>query len=315
MSLVKNCIPKFNTTSSIPNRIKDIMFNVIKNPIKIPNYLVEDSRGLYERLNTEYNDKQISSYNNNHHIVEYNNMCYNDIENYYKNYKKVKEYWEDVPFSEKKRIFLDTADLIENKYYDEMLAYTILGQNKTVYEAEVDAICELVDFLRFNVSYAEEILKKQPIQISGNKNISEYNSLNGFVAAITPFNFTAIGANLASIPLLFGNSVLWKPSDSSILSNHLFYEIMKEAGLPKGVLNFCPMSPKLFLDSIIKREDLAGLLFTGSSSVFEYMYSEIGNNIKHYNNFPRIIGETGGKNFHFMDPSYKNEKTLENYLI
>ena len=125
-----------------------------------------------------------------------------------------------------------------------------------------------------------------------------------FVAAITPFNFTAIAGNLSTAPLLFGNCVYWQPSDSSILSNHLFYEIMIEAGLPKGVLNFCPMNPGIFLNRITERKDLGGILFTGSSRVFQEIYYNIGMNIPNYENFPRLIGETGGKNFHFVDNSY-----------
>lgn len=195
-----------------------------------------------------------------------------------------------------------------------MLAYTIVGQNKNIYEAEIDSICELVDFLRFNVYFAETIINNQPINTTGIENISEYNSLNGYIASITPFNFTAIGGNLASAPLLFGNSVLWKPSDNAILSNYLFYEIMLEAGLPKGVLNFCPMEPKIFLNNNMENEDMAGILFTGSSKVFENIFCKMGKNINKFNNFPKIIGESGGKNFHFIHNINLNDNDLDLYL-
>jgi 1-pyrroline-5-carboxylate dehydrogenase len=205
----------------------------------------------------------------------------------------------------KKKIFLRAADLIEHDYYEKMLAYTMVTQNKTVFEAEIDAICELVDFIRFNVFYTEEIMMKQPIQTPEHQNISEYQPLNGFVASITPFNFTAIAGNLATSPLFFGNSVIWKPSEKSMLSNYLFYQILLEAGLPPGVLYFCPMEPKLFCQTITNHSQLGAVLFTGSTSVLEEIFSSVGNNISNFNNFPKIIGESGGKNFHLIDPSYQ----------
>ena len=216
-NLPKNLNPKFFTHSKIPFKVKEIMESVFNKPVYIKNDLNLNNGGtpLY----------QVSSFNNNKHICEYKNLDNFGIVNFIKDYETNKKIWDDTPFSQKKEVFLNAADLIENKYYNKMLAYTILGQNKNIYEAEIDAICELVDFLRFNVYYTEQILNKQPIQTSGIENISEYNSLNGFVASITPFNFTAIGGNLASAPLLFGNSVLWKPSDNAILSNYLFYEM------------------------------------------------------------------------------------------
>ena len=165
---------------------------------------------------------------------------------------------------------------------DQMLAY-VLSQNKTVYEAEIDAINELVDFLRFNSYYYQQLLDKQPLNVDKNiRNTSVYNPLNGFVAAITPFNFTAIGGNLASAPLLFGNSVFWKPSDSSILSNYLFYEILLEANLPDNILNFTPMDPLQFSKTVLNHKDLGAILFTGSSSVFDNIYKTTGANIGKY---------------------------------
>jgi 1-pyrroline-5-carboxylate dehydrogenase len=306
--MISNLAPKLNQYSKISSSVRSIINEVLENPIIIPNYLSS---------NITVN-KQVSSFNNNMHICEYQYNDLNNLNKYLGNYKNNKLIWEKTPFNEKKDIFLKTADLIETKYYDKMIAYTILGQNKTPFEAELDAICELVDFLRFNVYYAEKIMEKQPIQTENIQNISEYNSLNGFITSITPFNFIAIGGNLASAPLLFGNSVLWKPSESAILSNYLFYEIMLEAGLPEGVLNFCPMDANIFMENILGRKDLAGLLFTGSSEVQSDIFKKIYTNIELYNNYPRIIGESGGKNFHFVDPDYNLdnidfivEKTLE----
>jgi len=303
LKAVRNLNPKYKRYSPICSHIQDIIHETLENPVKIPNYM-----GTHDDIIKT----QRSSYNIKKNICEYNLVDNNGINNYFNNYKKSKSQWEKYSFNDKKDIFLKTADLIENKYYDKMLAYTILGQNKTIYEAEIDAICELVDFLRFNVYYAEEIMKKQPIQTRDIMNISEYNSLNGFVASITPFNFTAIGGNLASAPLLFGNSVLWKPSDNAMLSNHLFYEIMIEAGLPEGVLNFCPMEPNMFLQRVTDQPDLSLALFTGSSNVLDKIYYNIGKNISQYNNYPRIVGESGGKNYHFIGPY--NDKVLRNLI-
>ncbi len=309
-NLPKNLMPKFRQGSPMPLRVKEIVKDVLETPIKIPNYLGLDNPIVDI-------EKQISSYNNKKHIALYQNVDTLSLKRYFNNYQESKNYWQDTLYVQRREVFLNAANLLENKYYNEMLAYTIAGQNKNIYEAEIDAICELVDFLRFNVSYADNIMNKQPIQTSEIKNVSEYNSLNGFVAAITPFNFTAIGGNLASAPLLFGNSVIWKPSDNAILSNHLFYKIMLEAGLPQGVLSFCPMNPKKFLSEITIQKDLGAVLFTGSSTVFDNIYENVSKNCYYKNNYPRIIGETGGKNFHFMDTSCENmidyvvEKTIE----
>ena len=304
--LPKNLPPKFIQSSKITHRVREIIEEVMEKPIRIPNYLNFDSPFIDI-------SKQRASFNNKRVIAEYQNVDPVSLTRYFNNYRESKQSWEETPFDQKKDVFLTAADLIENKYYDTMLAYTIAGQNKTIYEAEIDAICELVDFLRFNVAYAEHIISKQPIQTSFIRNVSEYNSLNGFVASITPFNFTAIGGNLASAPLLFGNSVIWKPSTHAILSNHLFYEIMIEAGLPKGVLNFCPMEAEPFFEGVSSRSDLAALLFTGSSTVFDKINKEIYTTIESRSVYPRVVGETGGKNFHFVDESsIENDHSLTN---
>jgi 1-pyrroline-5-carboxylate dehydrogenase len=306
----KNLIPKFRSTSKTPLRVKEIIDDILESPLRIPRYLNFDT----PFLDTQ---RQISAFSNKYHVAEYQPVDKPSLTRYFNNYTDAKKDWENTSFDERKDIFLKAADLISDKYYNTMLAYTMVGQNKNIYEAEIDAVCELVDFLRFNVAYAEYIHEKQPIQVCDTNNISEYNSLNGFVAAITPFNFTAIGGNLASAPLLFGNSVLWKPSPSAILSNHLFYEIMIEAGLPRGVLNFCPMDSREFLDSVVERPDLGAVLFTGSSDVFDQINKRVYKDIEKRVTYPRIIGETGGKNFHFVDESSKSvlndvaQKTIE----
>ena len=224
--------------------------------------------------------------------------------------------WNKYKLQDRLDIFLDAADKLEFDYYDKMIAYTIAGQNKTPYEAEIDSISELADFLRFNVSYIYELHQKQPIssleETFHNKsytisNSSQYLPLNGFVASMTPFNFTAIGGNLALTPLMLGNAVFWKPSDHAILSNYLIYQILEECGLPTGILNFVPYDGQEFLDIVTERSDLGGIIFTGSSAVFDSIYQKVGQNISNYSSYPRIIGETGGKNYHFVHPSMKGE--------
>ena len=196
--------------------------------------------------------------------------------------------------------FIKIADLIETKYWYKMMAATIVGQGKTVYEAEIDCIGELVDFLRFNIQYAYQILKKQPLSTEETFNISNYLPLRGITAAITPFNFTAIAGNLAITPLLFGNTVYWKPSFNSLLSNRLLYNICIEAGIPHNLFHFIVMDPKKFSKIIINSEHLGSILMTGSTATFNTIYKNVALNIENYNNYPRLVGETGGKNYHFV---------------
>ena len=193
--MISNLSPKLKQYSKISPSIKNIIHEVLENPIILPNYL-----GSSETIK----NKQISSFNNNKHICEYQINDSKGINNYFNNYQNNKIIWENTSFNDRKEIFLKTADLIENKYYDKMIAYTILGQNKSPFEAELDSICELVDFLRFNTYYAEEIMKKQPIQTENIQNISEYNSLNGVIASFTPFKFSGIGGNLDT-----GTFIIW----------------------------------------------------------------------------------------------------------
>jgi len=301
-NIPKNLLSKYNSKLYL-NRINEIIHSTLTEPPKIP--IVINGKKIHNETIA-----QSSPYSNDKFPCYYSYANKNNLNEYFDKYNDHKEIWNKYSSKDKSEIFLGAADLLENKYYEKMLAYTIISQGKNIYEAELDAICELVDFLKFNVYYYNKILDKQPISFPETNNTSLYNPLNGFVASITPFNFTAIGGNLSSSPLLFGNSVLWKPSDYSILSNYLFYEILIEAGLPKEILNFSPCAPTTFLDTIISRPDLSSILFTGSSDVFDNIYQEIGNNIKNYNNYPRLIGETGGKNFHFIHKSFTDISTI-----
>lgn len=213
--------------------------------------------------------------------------------------------WDAVPFKDRSAIWMKAADLMAGKYRAELLAATMLGQSKTIIQAEIDAAAELIDFIRLHAFYAQEANRWIPISTNAKvtKNSMRQRGIDGFVAAVSPFNFTAIGGNLAYTPALMGNAVLWKPSDTAMLSNWIVFKIMREAGVPPGVVNFVPACGPLFGNVITASAHLAGLNFTGSVPTFQHLWKQIGSNIEIYNNFPRIIGECGGKNFHFVHPT------------
>lgn len=211
--------------------------------------------------------------------------------------------WASMPFHHRAMIFRKAADLTAGKYRARINAVTMLGQGKTAWQAEIDSAAESVDFLRVNTSFAEDIYNVQPpLNAPGVWNRLEYRELEGFVLAISPFNFTAIGCNLVAAPALMGNTVLWKPSDTAVLANYVSYQIFMEAGMPAGVCSFLPSSVEV-IGASVKHPDLAGLHFTGSTATFNTLWSEIGSNIGRYKCYPRIVGETGGKNFHLLHPS------------
>ena len=216
---------------------------------------------------------------------------------------KVRESWANMSWEARAHIFLKAADLLATKYRFEMNAATMLGQSKNAFQAEIDAACELIDFLRFNVNFLSEIYKQQPVSAPGIHNRMEWRGLEGFVLAVTPFNFTAIGANLPSSAAMCGNVVVWKPSDAQIYSAQLFMKILKEAGLPDGVINMIYVDGPVVGDICFKHPDFAGVHFTGSTGVFNHMWKQIGENIGNYKSYPRIVGETGGKDFVMVHPS------------
>lgn len=213
--------------------------------------------------------------------------------------------WSTTPFRDRAAIFLKAAHLLSTKYRDEMRAATMLGQSKNPWQAEIDCVAEACDFLRWNVHFAEEMYRVQPFSDprSGVWNITDYRPLEGFCTAITPFNFTAIAANLAGTPALMGNVVIWKPSPTALLSNYLMFRILKEAGLPDGVINFLPCEPGVMDEVVHSHPSLAGCFFTGSTKVFLDINKKVYSRLEQYNNYPRISGETGGKDFHLLHPS------------
>ncbi|HWB24791.1 MAG TPA: L-glutamate gamma-semialdehyde dehydrogenase [Chitinophagaceae bacterium] len=223
---------------------------------------------------------------------------------------KAKEAWAAMPWEERAHIFLKTADLMATKYRSFMNACTMLGQSKNAYQAEIDSACELIDFLRFNVHFLSEIYKNQPISSPGMHNRTEWRPLEGFVLAITPFNFTAIGGNLPTSAAMCGNVVVWKPAHTQIYSAQMFMRILKEAGLPDGVINLIYVDGPVLGDVCFNHRDFTGIHFTGSTGVFNHIWKTIGNNINNYRTYPRIVGETGGKDFVLVHKSADVDATV-----
>jgi len=217
--------------------------------------------------------------------------------------KKAWKDWSEMDWVSRASIFLRAAELLATKYRDVINASSMLGQSKTVHQAEIDAACELIDFYRYNPYYMQRIYEEQPDSSPGIWNYVEYRALEGFVFAVTPFNFTSIAGNLPTSPAMMGNTVLWKPASSAVYSAYFIALLLKEAGLPDGVINFIPGPGRYVGDPVLEKADLAGVHFTGSTAVFQAMWKTIGSSIMNYKTYPRIVGETGGKDFVFVHSS------------
>lgn len=210
---------------------------------------------------------------------------------------EARKMWSQMPWEQRAGIFLKAAELIAGPYRAKINAATMIAQSKTIHQAEIDASCELIDFLRFNVQYMTDIYHEQPESTSDAWNRLEYRPLEGFVYAVTPFNFTAIAANLPACMAMMGNVVVWKPSDSQIYSAKVIMDVFKEAGVPAGVINVVFGDPVMITDTVMDSPDFSGLHFTGSTFIFKELWKKIGNNIHNYKTYPKIVGETGGKDF------------------
>ena len=224
------------------------------------------------------------------------------------NCMEARDAWANLTWEQRCAIFLKAAELIAGPYRQKMNAATMLAQSKNIYQAEIDSACEIVDFLRFNVEYMSQIYGEQPESSEGVWNRVEYRPLEGFVYAITPFNFTAIAGNLPASAAMMGNVVVWKPSDSQIYSAKVIVDVFKEAGLPDGVINVVYGDPVMISDTVLDSPDFTGIHFTGSTTVFKNLWKQIGNNIHKYKTYPRIVGETGGKDFIIAHPTAKPQQ-------
>jgi 1-pyrroline-5-carboxylate dehydrogenase len=238
-----------------------------------------------------------------HILAQYNKAGPPELDKAVKEAQKAWKDWSVMDWKARASIFLRAAELLATKYRYILNAATMLGQSKTVHQAEIDSACELIDFYRYNPHYMLQIYTQQPDSSHEIWNYMEYRALEGFVFAVTPFNFTSIAGNLPTAPAMMGNTVLWKPASSAVYSAYFIAQLLKEAGLPDGVINFVPGPGRHVGDPVLEKPGLAGVHFTGSTSVFQGMWKTIGSNIMNYKTYPRIVGETGGKDFVFVHAS------------
>jgi 1-pyrroline-5-carboxylate dehydrogenase len=256
-----------------------------------------------EEIRTGNTRNMIAPHEHNHVLGTYHLAEKCHIEKAIANVLEAKTKWACMAWEQRAAIFLKAAELIAGPYRSRINAATMIGQSKNIFQAEIDAACELIDFLRFNVEFMAQIYSNQPKSNSNMWNRLEYRPLEGFVYAVTPFNFTAIAGNLPASAAMMGNVVIWKPSDSQVFSAKIIIDVFKEAGVPDGVINVVFGNPIMITDTILASPDFAGIHYTGSTFVFKEIWSKIGSNIHNYKTYPRIVGETGGKDFVLAHPS------------
>ena len=261
-----------------------------------------------EKIKTANTAEMRPPHDHQHLLGTYHLAGKKEVEKAIESALEARKDWSKLSFQHRATIFLRAADLLAGPYRAKINASTMLAQSKTIHQAEIDAACEFIDFLRFNVQFAEEIYNEQPYSGDGVWNRLSYRPLEGFVYAISPFNFTAIAGNLSAAPALMGNTIVWKPSDHQMLSAHVIMEVFEEAGLPPGVINMIMGDPEMITDTVLASPDFAGIHFTGSTFVFKNIWQKIGQNIHQYKTYPRIVGETGGKDFIIAHPSAATEE-------
>ncbi len=261
-----------------------------------------------KEIRTGKTAKVVMPHDHQHVLATYHQATEKEVKMAIDAAMKAHKMWAEMSWVERVSITLKVSELIATKYRALMNASTMLGQGKNAYQAEIEAVCETVDFIRFNAHYVSDIYNDQPHSERGNLNRVEYRPLEGFVFAITPFNFTAIASNLALAPAVLGNTVVWKPATTALLSNYYLMKIYQEAGLPDGVINFIPGQGSMIGDIVFQDENLGGIHFTGSDTTFDNIWETAGNNLSKYRSYPRVVGETGGKDFVFVHPSANTDE-------
>jgi 1-pyrroline-5-carboxylate dehydrogenase len=256
-----------------------------------------------KRITTGNTAQSVMPHDHGHVLADYHQATPQLVQQAIAAAAEAQREWANWPWEDRASVFLKAAELLSSTWRSTINAATMLGQSKTVHQSEIDAACELIDFWRWNVQYAQEIYDEQPVSDRGMWNQLDYRALEGFVYAVSPFNFTAIGGNLSGAPALMGNTVIWKPASSAMLSAWYVFRVLEEAGLPPGVINFIPGNAAEISNAVLSHRDLAGVHFTGSTSVFNSMWKTIGENMSRYRSYPRIVGETGGKDFIVAHPS------------
>jgi len=240
---------------------------------------------------------QVMPHRHGHVIATWHKAGAKEVDQAIKATAEARREWGASKFEDRAAVFLRAAELLVTSWRDIINSATMMNQSKTVHQSEIDAVCESIDFLRFNVHFAEQIYENQPLNAPGMWNRLDYRPLEGFIYAVTPFNFTSIGTNLPSAPAIMGNCVIWKPSSLTVYSNYYIFKLFEAAGLPPGVINFIPGNAGPISDTLLNHADLAGIHFTGSTEVFQKMWRTVGDNIAKYRTYPRLVGETGGKDF------------------
>lgn len=284
---VRSYAPGTRERESLKHKLEELSSGEIEIPLLIGG----------EEVRTGHTGKAVMPHRHGHVLATWHTAGDKEVERAIKASLNAYREWSRWPWSERASVFLRAAELLATTWRDTLNASTMLCQSKTVHQAELDAACELIDFFRFNIHYAERLYEDQPIQSPGVWNRVEYRPLEGFVYAITPFNFTSIAGNLPSSPAIMGNVVIWKPARSAIFSAYFIAKLFDEAGLPPGVINFIAGDSAAITEGALSSPDFAGIHFTGSTEVFQGFWRTIGQNIKQYRTYPRIVGETGGKDF------------------
>lgn len=256
-----------------------------------------------QRITTGSTGKVVMPHDHQHQLATYHKAGAAEVKMAIDAALAAQKEWQSFRWEERCSIFLKAAELIAGKYRARLNAGAMLAGGKNAFQAEIDSACEFIDFLRFNVAFAQDIYEKQPVSSPGVWNYCQYRPLEGFVFAVTPFNFTAIAGNLPTAPAIMGNTVVWKPASSLVYTPYLIMQVLEEAGLPPGVINFVPGSGATVGDQILADPNLAGIHFTGSTKVFHEMWQTVGTNIANYKSYPRLVGETGGKDFVFAHSS------------
>jgi 1-pyrroline-5-carboxylate dehydrogenase len=291
--------PVFSYAPGSPEKkaLKEKLNELLKNEIEIP--LIIGGK----EVRTGKTSKAVCPHDHKHILATYHEAGPKEVEMAVKaSYEAWKE-WSNMAWEDRAAIFLKAAELLSGPYRYTANAATMLNQSKTCFQAEIDSACELIDFYRFNPFYMRQIYESQPDSVKGIFNYAEYRALEGFIFAVTPFNFTSIAGNLPTSPAMMGNVVLWKPASTAVFSGYIIYKLLESAGLPPGVINFIPGRGSQVGDPVLDSPHFAGIHFTGSTSTFQAMWKKIGENIPKYKSYPRIVGETGGKDFVFAHPS------------
>ncbi len=290
------------------SQVLDAYKNLWNTKLDVPLYIGS------EEIKTGNTKRIVSPQNHKHDLGFFHLAEKSHIEKAIANVLESRKKWANMPWEQRASIFLKAAELIAGPYRARINAATMIQQSKTIHQAEIDAACELIDFLRFNVEFMTQIYRDQPYSPSDVWNRVEYRPLEGFVYAVTPFNFTAIAANLPASAAMMGNVVVWKPSDSQVFSAKVIIDIFKEAGLPDGVINVVFGDPVMITDTILASPDFAGIHYTGSTYVFKEIWAKIGKNIHQYKTYPRIVGETGGKDFIIAHPTANVKQVVANTI-